>query len=467
MFKWKGFTLIELLVVIAIIAILTTIGMSIYSGAQKSVRDARRKADVGAIASAYEGKYNPIKNKYSALTTADFVNGNVPKPPENPSSYYDGFNSTQYFDPVKNNQGSSWIVCARLEDHLANTPCTGSSPTCYCRDSAQGSSPSSIASADLRTINPVSGTPILLGVSASLSDWTSIKTVTISNTSGGALSNYQIKMTVNFVEGMKTDFGDMRFVDSAGTNELSYFIEGYTPSTSADVWVKVPSVPTGSSTIKLVYGNSSATTTSNGNNTFDLYDDFNGASLDANKWDLPVSAGSIAFNSGAVTLSNNGLTYAGEIIKSKTTFSNPLMVEAKVNGTLGYGSFILLSNTSGWNGYMMFYYEAGGSDSYHSLSSTVTPGWCGKDFWTKWESYKYEPTKPNIVGIWTHIWLGSSSYRNIWPHGLILNLSNTKYTLSNFNVSLGVVCSKSGSDNIVVDWLRVRKYVSVEPTVTL
>lgn len=49
----KGFTLIELLVVIAILGILTTIVMISYSGAQSRARDAKRKADVASIATAF------------------------------------------------------------------------------------------------------------------------------------------------------------------------------------------------------------------------------------------------------------------------------------------------------------------------------------------------------------------------------------------------------------------------------
>lgn len=72
--KQKGFTLIELLVVITIIAVLATIGLTIYTSAQKQARDAKRRGDIDAIAKALETKKgtNP---QYQTLSSTDFING--------------------------------------------------------------------------------------------------------------------------------------------------------------------------------------------------------------------------------------------------------------------------------------------------------------------------------------------------------------------------------------------------------
>lgn len=74
----KGFTLIELLVVIAIIAILSTIGLTLFNGAQQNARDARRKSDIDAIAAALEAKREPGKSTYSAISATDFSSGVIP-----------------------------------------------------------------------------------------------------------------------------------------------------------------------------------------------------------------------------------------------------------------------------------------------------------------------------------------------------------------------------------------------------
>ena len=52
-----GFTLVELLVVISIIAVLSVIGVTVFSGVQKSARDAKRRGDIDAISKALEVHY--------------------------------------------------------------------------------------------------------------------------------------------------------------------------------------------------------------------------------------------------------------------------------------------------------------------------------------------------------------------------------------------------------------------------
>lgn len=54
---YRGFTLIELMVAISIVAILATVGFSTYSQSQLRARDAKRKQDLRAIATALELYY--------------------------------------------------------------------------------------------------------------------------------------------------------------------------------------------------------------------------------------------------------------------------------------------------------------------------------------------------------------------------------------------------------------------------
>lgn len=75
---------------------------------------------------------------------------------------------------------------------------------------------------------------------------------------------------INFLSGMRSDFGDLRFADLSG-NALPYYIDYYTAGSIARVWVRVPA---GQTTINFYYGNPSATSESSGTNTFDFFDEF-------------------------------------------------------------------------------------------------------------------------------------------------------------------------------------------------
>ncbi|MDO8429117.1 MAG: prepilin-type N-terminal cleavage/methylation domain-containing protein [Candidatus Daviesbacteria bacterium] len=71
----QGFSLVELLVVITIIAILGTIGISVYSGAQDSAKDGKRRAEIQSIAKSIEAAKNYETGKYfydKTTFTSDF-----------------------------------------------------------------------------------------------------------------------------------------------------------------------------------------------------------------------------------------------------------------------------------------------------------------------------------------------------------------------------------------------------------
>ena len=107
------------------------------------------------------------------------------------------------------------------------------------------------------------------------------RAVTLTN-SGSTLTNYQVKIALTSsnmnISHAKSDGSDVRVRASDGVTNLSYWIENWNSSSQvATVWANVPSIPNGSSTIYLVYGEASATTTASGTNTFLFFDDFSSA----------------------------------------------------------------------------------------------------------------------------------------------------------------------------------------------
>ncbi|MCD6229962.1 MAG: DUF2341 domain-containing protein, partial [Candidatus Diapherotrites archaeon] len=107
------------------------------------------------------------------------------------------------------------------------------------------------------------------------SDWSYRKSVTITETSGSDLADFQVLVgfdSASLVSAgvMNSDCGDLRFADGLGLSGLSYWLESGCNTASTKVWVKVPSIPANSSTgIFMYYGNVSAVSASSDVDTFD------------------------------------------------------------------------------------------------------------------------------------------------------------------------------------------------------
>jgi hypothetical protein len=95
----------------------------------------------------------------------------------------------------------------------------------------------------------------------------------ITNGSGSLQTDFQLQFTIDTATlitagQMKSDCGDIRFVEQSGKLS-SYWLEPSTCNTSTTkVWVKVSSIPTTGADIWFYYGNPSAASQSNTNTTF-------------------------------------------------------------------------------------------------------------------------------------------------------------------------------------------------------
>ena len=155
--------------------------------------------------------------------------------------------------------------------------------------------------------------------------------MSIANAGGTTLTGYQL----NVVLGSGFDFskaqsngGDIRFTASDGVTQLPYWIESWNAAgSSASLWVRVPSIPAAGATVYLYYGNSSATSASNGSTTFDFFDDFRSGSIDTTKW--TVGGGSWTVVTDTLP---NGLT--GPVLQGTTNIpANELLYSTSYTGT--------------------------------------------------------------------------------------------------------------------------------------
>jgi len=126
--------------------------------------------------------------------------------------------------------------------------------------------------------------------------WEYYREITINSATPEA--DYQIKVQLNSTNfdysKANANASDIRFYDQT-QNPLSYWIEKWDNAGESIIWVKIP--VSGTTTFYMYYGNPLASSLSNGNDTFILFDDFEGSTLDLSKWypdvDIP-GAGEIA-----------------------------------------------------------------------------------------------------------------------------------------------------------------------------
>ncbi|MDP2684052.1 MAG: prepilin-type N-terminal cleavage/methylation domain-containing protein, partial [bacterium] len=124
MLKNAGFTLIELLIVIVIIAILAVVGITLFNNVQSSAHDARRKADIQAIAQAMEAHYNPTSGAYpTALDATWFADGAIPTDPDG-----EPYPIIVGIDPDGSTPVNGFIVCTSSE---VGSSCSESSQIKY------------------------------------------------------------------------------------------------------------------------------------------------------------------------------------------------------------------------------------------------------------------------------------------------------------------------------------------------
>jgi hypothetical protein len=312
------------------------------------------------------------------------------------------------------------------------------------------------------TVNPTSGqAPYLIqGPLGGIQVYGGkMKTLTVSNTSGTALTNYQVRMTVPYVGGMRADFGDIRFYDGTTGNVgdvLSYWVESFTLGGTATCYVKVPNVPNGGTTLYMTYGNASLTSQSDPDNTLLLYEDM-----------MSTPSGNFFGNASYI---NHQYTRLTQAINS-------------TNGQLDYN----LNPSTGGNGYVAeFDFWIGGGNGADALYqySDCNPRPQTEDDVTGGYTFAYDTYQDQHQIKWnggTTATNAESNFDNaIWRAAKVEQFNTTgrmyldgtlrltgTVTADNIGNSFGFGARTGGLNNEHrVKNIRVRKLVSPEPTVT-
>jgi len=296
-----------------------------------------------------------------------------------------------------------------------------------------------------------------------LSNWSYRQNFSISNTAGD-LSYYQVKIELNASNvgsnwNWSNNGNDTRFTyynsSTETETEIPFWIESRNSSANnSTIWVNVTSVANNTdTTIYMYYGNSNASSASNGTNTFGFFDDFD----NINDWEgvLFYSSGSnhstISTIDGKLRIVSTGSNRAGACTKVNQ-LSQGQRFESKLVTRSGSANLIqMLYHSSQDNLYENIVYNSGGYDVWKVVSGSASHIYDGSGDGVDVTCYPYVEYRTN-----NYLHFGARSCgekindNSSWD--------DTNFKLAFYSYALGTM---------EIDWVFVHKYASPEPSVSL
>ena len=298
-----------------------------------------------------------------------------------------------------------------------------------------------------------------------LTGWNYRVPVTISN-SNGSLSNHQVMVVVNTADlianaKMQISGGDIRFLNETAS-VLPHWVESGTMNTSATrIWVKVDAVPSGSSGVfYMFYGNSGATTIASGDDTFELFDGFEGTSINGSKWST-CGTGSATVSAGNLSISTNG--GQSYFLEATSAISSSVIIEAGV-ATVSQGTSVFGLVDGSNNGYGVGFEE---NIQPVALMKKITPA--SGCFSLSGIGVSQDAKSAGVTaGVWSFSWHPTNNQFFDWPGNAVARETRT-VTDYTFPSSVFPVIGQAGasSASMSIDWVGVRKHATTDPSTAL
>ncbi len=275
-------------------------------------------------------------------------------------------------------------------------------------------------------------------------DWSYRREVTVS-TDDPIQSDYQVVVTLTTsvmgdpYEGVDPDGEDLRFTDTDGVSELSYWIQSWDNTGESTIWVRLSDPVDGSSskTIYLYYGNPDASPATDPDTTFQVYDDFSDGDVDG--W-TNEGGGQPYHDNGRLAWYSDG--YPQVCYYTGAQMNREQRVEAMIDPASEYvgQGFLIQDQSNNYisraiGDYRMMKIQGGGYEVLAAGANT-----------------------------------GASNYRyDVWFDDDIIHASIAENTVSasdgtwtSGHVGLSSWWANSGTH--YMDWIRVREYTANEPT---
>lgn len=289
--------------------------------------------------------------------------------------------------------------------------------------------------------------------------WTRRQSISLTGSSGAG-TGYQVNFTVPYDSDMQSDFSDLIFTDNDGETPLPFWVQDYTTSTTADIWVKVADDLGSNTLIYMYYGNTGATSQSSIGATMIIGDDFSGATLNTTLWD---TQGSVTLSDGWARFYGSGVCDYPEI-KSKSSFNFNIRntktemllhittVTPKQHGWSikstgsGYLMYSLIDDSAVSSGFMIDWNGGGYDDTYTGLTYSA-----GYDYYMSMSCDALSSPKQE--------W-----FTNLTTHTYSTNTmtSTNDYYLMYGNYNWGGSGDVSTWDE-KMDYIFLRKFINSEP----
>lgn len=117
---------------------------------------------------------------------------------------------------------------------------------------------------------------------------------------------------------------DLRVSTNGVDHDVPYWIETWNAGGTSRIWIRVPSIPALASTqLYLLYGDPAAQSASDGEATFEVFDDFGGTTLDTGAWDVHGVPSTLQVAGGELLLAGDS---NWEYIGSTSAFGDGVVV---------------------------------------------------------------------------------------------------------------------------------------------
>ncbi len=287
------------------------------------------------------------------------------------------------------------------------------------------------------------------------------KEITLDNSSGSELTDYQIRVNVDLEAGINSDFSNIKFTTSDNTS-IYHWVETYT-ATTAVVWVKVPLISASTvTTLYMYYGGSSCTTTSNASDVFVFYEDFSTFS----GWTV-YGSGSVTQNTSAfsypvgVKISNNDPSGGWKSIGSTINDFRLITREQRPTGTSGGALDRYGLENSGFNGYSI--------NRNGTSTSSTTFGYERRNNGTGGNANQVNLLQ--VVGNWFRTELRRCSSTDVNEAVLFddsrSEIGSVSGTIAGHNYTGFDRVSIHGGHDYYIDFMAVAQYTCNEPIVSI